>query len=151
MAFISSRMTTIATLFSSVLLLSGCNLIPEQTRSPADEPLQNTYWKLISLNGSQVKVMAEQREPHLILKQGNKVQGYSGCNMFQGNVELKETVLDFQPLLMTRRACPGSYQIEPTLMGLLQNEVDWSIQGDQLKLQNTTSDTQATFKAVYLQ
>lgn len=150
MPFISFRSGTITTLLSC-LLLSGCNLIKEQTNDSADESLQNTYWKLISLNGKSITAQDDQREPHLILKQGNKVQGYSGCNIFQGKFELKKEMLKFQPLLMTRRACMDDNRVEYNLMSLLQGNVSWSIQGQKLKLNHADNESNATFQAVYLQ
>ncbi|WP_036565075.1 META domain-containing protein [Oceanospirillum beijerinckii] len=151
MSFTSFRSATITTLLGTSLLLSGCNLMQTQANSPINEPLQNTYWKLTSLNGQYITVQEGQREPHMILKQENRVQGYSGCNMFRGKFELKKEQIEFQPLLMTRRACIGDNGVEYNLMHLLQGDVKWSIQGQQLKLNHTESESHATFQAVHLQ
>lgn len=146
-----SRLPFIMTTVLTGTLLSGCNLVSEQPVSLTNESLQNTYWKLITLNDNPVEVIADQREPHLILKQNHKVQGYSGCNMFQGKFELKKEMLEFQPLLMTRRACMDDNRVEYNLMNLLQGDVSWSIQGQKLKLNHADNESNATFQAVHLQ
>lgn len=113
--------------------------------------LQNTYWKLVSLNGEQVQVVEGMREPHLILKQGNRVQGFSGCNQFMGQFEQQNGQLSFGPIAGTMRACVPSLDYERPFLQLLQGEVHWSIDGEQLELNNPGSQTSARFKAIYLQ
>ncbi len=113
--------------------------------------LQNTYWKLISLNGTAVELREGQREPHLILKQGDRVQGFSGCNQFMGQFDQQGSRLHFGPIAGTMRACVPSINYERRFLHLLQGDVDWSIDGEQLKLSNPGNNLRATFKAVYLQ
>lgn len=112
--------------------------------------LENTYWKLISLNDTPIELREGQREPHLILKQGNRVQGFSGCNQFMGQFNQQETILQFGPTAGTMRACVPSIDYEHHFLQLLQGQVNWSIEGEQLNLYNPSQDTRATFKAVYL-
>ncbi|GAA0792555.1 YbaY family lipoprotein [Marinobacterium sediminicola] len=112
--------------------------------------LQNTYWKLTALNGAVIELDKEQREPHLILKQGDRVQGFSGCNQFMGQFTQTENSLYFGPIAGTMRACVPSIDYEHRFLQLLQGEVNWSIDGEQLHLSNPANDLRATFQAVYL-
>ncbi len=118
---------------------------------PPQASLQNTYWKLVSLNGAAIELREGQREPHLILKQGDRVQGFSGCNQFMGQFSQQASSLHFGPIAGTLRACVPSIDYERRFLQLLQGDVDWSIDGDQLKLINPANQTNARFKAVYLQ
>ncbi len=120
------------------------------TSQPPQASLQNTYWKLISLNGTAIEPREGQREPHLILKQGDRVQGFSGCNQFMGQFTQQDSRLHFGPTAGTMRACVPSIDYEHRFLQLLQGDVNWSIDGDQLELINPGNNLHATFKAVYL-
>ncbi|MBA4503191.1 META domain-containing protein [Marinobacterium marinum] len=121
-----------------------------QMDDSAKAPLQNTYWKLTSLNGTAIEATKGQREAHLILKQDNRVQGFAGCNQFMGEFKQEGKQLSFGPIAGTLRACIPGLEYERSFLQLLQNQVNWSIDGEQLKLSNPEQNIQATFKAVYL-
>ena len=54
-----------------------------------DRSLVNTYWKLTELNGGPVKVLPQQREPHLILQSEQlRLAGSGGCNRLLGSYTL---------------------------------------------------------------
>jgi heat shock protein HslJ len=53
-------------------------------------------------------VLADARQLHFFPGAEKKATGYSGCNEFFGNYELKGEMLTFGPLGMTRRFCEGS-------------------------------------------
>lgn len=131
----------------SKLMLVMKRVSQEQARAS----LQNTYWKLVSLNGNAVEVAEGEREPHLILKQGDRVQGYSGCNQFMGQFSQQDGRLQFGPIAGTMRACMPSIDYERPFLQLMQGEVSWSVEGEQLELNNPEQNINARFKAVYLQ
>lgn len=170
-----SRSGYLTSVLAAMVLLSGCTAMtasePQPTpaadagentadatavtsKAEAATPqaaLENTYWKLVSLNGTPILIIEDQREPHLILKQGDRVQGFSGCNQFMGQFGLKDNRLQFGPIATTMRACMPSIDYEHRFLQLLQGEVNWSIDGEQLNLNNPSNRIQASFKAVYLQ
>ncbi len=152
---VRSRLALLATMLTAAFLMTGCStLTDQQTDTMPDEnlaSLQNTYWKLITLNGQPVQMSSGQREAHLILKLENRVQGYSGCNAFRGKFSQQAETLSFGPIMMTRRACLPDNHHESVLMQLMQGDVSWSISGEQLDLHNPTHKLNATFQAVYLQ
>ncbi|PSL11828.1 putative lipoprotein [Marinobacterium halophilum] len=129
------------------LMLVMKRVASEQARAS----LQNTYWKLTHVNGTPVQVAEGEREPHLILKQGDRVQGYSGCNQFMGQFSQTATQLSFGPIAGTMRACMPSLDYERPFLQLMQGQVDWSVEGETLKLHNPDNNISARFKAVYLQ
>ena len=66
-------------------------------------------WLLVEAKGMAVKVPADVRQPYIIFHGAEKkATGYSGCNEFFGNYELKGEILTFGPLGMTRRFCEGA-------------------------------------------
>lgn len=113
--------------------------------------LVNTYWKLVQLNGQPVQAEDGQREPHLTLRTDGRLQGYSGCNQFIGQYRQTANSLQLGPIAGTLRACTTGAKTEQALLQLLQGEVHWSIQQDELRLRHSTDDFSARFKAVYLQ
>ena len=129
---------------------SDLMLIMTPVNHTPDASLQNTYWKLDSINDQKISVKEGQREAHLILKQGNRVQGYSGCNQFSGNFRQQKNRLNFERMAVTRRACLPDLRYESLYLGLLQGEVSWKVRGNTLYLENTSRGIRASFSAVYL-
>jgi len=132
----------------------GHTLIMKRVQQEPEQPnatLTNTYWKLVQLNDETIKVAEGEREPHLILKANNRAQGFSGCNQFMGQYQATAKTLSFGPIAGTLRACVPAVSYETPYLKLLHGELEWSVAGEQLQLRNTTSGSEAKFKAVYLQ
>lgn len=56
-----------------------------------EEEIINKYWKLITLDGQPVLMTADQeKEQYFILKSDNTINGFAGCNYFNGTYELQE-------------------------------------------------------------
>lgn len=78
-----------------------------------DAQLENTYWKLVELNGKAVAAAARRREPHLLLNsEGKSLQGSGGCNTMRGGYQLDGDRLKFTQIATTRMACPDSYMTQ---------------------------------------
>ncbi|MFN5515460.1 MAG: META domain-containing protein [Cyanobacteriota bacterium] len=118
-----------------------------------DASLTNTYWKLTELRGRPISPGAEQkREIHLILQtQNNRVQGFAGCNRFQGEYTLEEKTgyLRFSPLMTTKMACPA-LNLETEFLKALEMADSFSIKGDSFTLNKARMAPLAKFQAVYL-
>lgn len=69
--------------------------------------LENTYWKLVDLDGGAASIMPGQQEPHLRLESVlRRVTVTGGCNSLRGGYQLDQGNLRFTPLAGTRKACP---------------------------------------------
>jgi heat shock protein HslJ len=62
----------------------------------------------------------------------------SGCNTGSGTVEVSDDTLTFGPIATTRRACADEAvnRLEASVLGVLQGEVTYSIEGGNLSLRS---------------
>ena len=126
----------------------------ESTSSTATENISvsftNTYWKLIGLNGKDAVVIDQQREPHIVFGEDNRVSGSDGCNRFMGGYQLTDTAVTFSQLAGTRMACmEGGEQAQAFTDGLSQVS-HYQLQGEYLDLKDNTDTVIARFIAVAL-
>jgi heat shock protein HslJ len=98
--------------------------------------LENTYWKLIELNGKPVATPSPRQEPHLRLSpEGKTLQGSSGCNTMRGGYQLDGARLRFTQIATTRMACPDSYMSqESAFLKALEATDSFRISGDKMEL-----------------
>jgi heat shock protein HslJ len=108
--------------------------------------LAGKYWKLVRLNGKQVK--AGSREPFIrFTAEDSRVNGNSGCNTFNGKYELAEgNRIKFSPFAMTKMACIDS-NVEEEFMQVIGKTTSYSITADELIFQDEYETTLAKFEA----
>jgi copper homeostasis protein (lipoprotein) len=71
--------------------------------------LENTYWKLVDLNGKSIAIGPGQEEPHLRLESVlRRVTVAGGCNSLGGGYQVNQGTLRFTPLAGTRKACSAA-------------------------------------------
>jgi putative lipoprotein len=117
----------------------------------ATAALENTYWKLVDLQGSTVAVAEKQREPHLILHpEGHRLTGSGGCNRIVGSYTLEGRKLAFGRAAGTLMACPQGMEQERAFLDALARVHGFSIRGQQLELVDELGTALARFEAVYL-
>ncbi len=124
----------------------------EMNSSTPKASLTETYWKLTVLMGKAVTMdSANQKEIHLILKkEGNRVQGFAGCNGFGGTYTTKNNFnIYFSNMLHTMMACP-ELNSENELFTVLNTVDNYYITGDTLTLSKAKMAPMARFVAVYL-
>ena len=69
--------------------------------------LENTYWKLVELDGRSIAIGPGQEEPHLRLESVlRKVTVAGGCNSLRGGYQVSQGSLRFTTLAGTKKACP---------------------------------------------
>lgn len=113
--------------------------------------VEEKYWKLIQLHGSEVTPEAgNRREPNLMLKaEGNRVTGSGGCNTFSGNYELNdENGIAFTKVIATQMECT-SMETEPKFLRILSIVNKYRISGDTLILSEGTNPPSVKLVAVY--
>ncbi|MBL0341176.1 MAG: copper resistance protein NlpE N-terminal domain-containing protein [Bacteroidetes bacterium] len=113
--------------------------------------VEEKYWKLIQLHGSEVTPEAgNRREPNLMLKaEGNRVTGSGGCNTFSGNYELNdENGIAFTKVIATQMECI-SMETEPKFLRILSIVNKYRISGDTLILSEGTNPPSVKLVAVY--
>jgi len=118
------------------------------TSSTAD--LVNSYWKLIELNNSKTTVSDNQREPHIVLDAENRVSGSDGCNRLMGSYTLDGNKLTLGQMAGTKMACTDGMEQSAAFNEALTKVAIYSLQGDQLDLQDNSGQVIARFKSVAL-
>jgi heat shock protein HslJ len=103
---------------------------------PSNVQLENTYWKLVELEGEQVMVLPNHREAHLVLVPAeHSVRGSGGCNQLKGSYETKGDRLSFNLLATTRKMCAGILmKQEQTFRESLKNATHYRIDGEPMGL-----------------
>lgn len=117
-----------------------------------DNPITEKYWKLVTLEGQKVTMVPNQeKEIYFMLKTDeNRVQGFAGCNTFNGTYTLEEGWrLRFSPLATTMKACPDVNVNESELFQVFELTDNYSINGDTLSLNVGRRAPLAIFEAVY--
>ena len=111
-----------------------------------------TYWKLTQLESEPVIVSGQQREPHMIFRDGDTaaVAGHGGCNRFTGRIKHDDTALEFGFLAATQMACADTMQREHVLLQTLSHVRRWKIIGQHLELFDEKGRLRARLEAVYL-
>ncbi|MGY6217528.1 META domain-containing protein [Methylolobus aquaticus] len=116
-----------------------------------DRSLANTYWKLTELNGGPVKVLPQQREPHLILQsEQQRLAGSGGCNRLLGSYTLQGASIAFGQVASTMMACVDGMEQETAFFRTLESVRAWKIRGDGLELLDDSGRVVARFVAVDL-
>jgi heat shock protein HslJ len=118
----------------------------------AQATIENTYWKLIELNGQPVAMAENQnREQHMILQPSDStVKGHGGCNGFGGNYELKPgDRIKFSKLISTMMACDNT-ETENQYFKVLETADNYNLVNDTLVLNKARMAPLARFKATYL-
>ena len=141
-------------LFLAITLITGsCSKQVQQAKSTnmkPNAPLENTRWKLMSLEGiSQLPTIEKDVWIQFVLNSAS-FRGNAGCNNMTGTYKAEGSTLKIGPVAMTRMMCPEpNMKIEQGVARAV-NEVDsYEIQGDRLLLKKGTL-TLATFEALYL-
>ena len=123
---------------------------PASETTKPDVTLTNTYWKLVELNGGVVEP-GEGKELHMILRGGDQVGGYAGCNQFTGSVTVTGDGIAFGPIASTRRMCADAMQQEDAFLQALENASRFAIAGEDLAIENAGGEVTMRFVAVYME
>ena len=112
--------------------------------------LQNTYWKVIEIDGKAVRTPEGMREAHVILaSEESRAHGHAGCNNFFGSFETGEDKLSFSALGSTMMACPEGMDTEQAFLKALGETTRYEISGLFLTLY-ADDHPLARLEAVYL-
>lgn len=110
--------------------------------------LENTYWRLIKLNGNDVQTFEGQREPHLIIRD-KMISGSDGCNNFFMPAEIEGQSVKAGAGGSTLMMCPNGEEQAREFKEALAKADTWQIKGSVLKLLHKETVV-ALFEAVYL-
>lgn len=118
----------------SLIFTTGCNSSKSisSNNKTSDDMLFNKQWKLLELNGTEVTT----GKASLVFLTGKliKVSGNAGCNIINGNIQLKKKgFIKFSPLATTLMACePGIRETE--FLEALNKSDNYGFANSQLQL-----------------
>ena len=112
--------------------------------------LTGTYWRLLVLAGTPVKLGAQDQEVYMILKERRQeVQGYAGCNTFLGDYNHSDNNISFTSLLSSRKYCEQNMAQEHNFFATLVKSKSYDIHGKQMTLFDKTGLATALFESRY--
>jgi len=105
-------------------------------------------WRLVELRGKPVKAPADRKAPFLVFAgEGNRVNGFGGCNTFFGGVEyLPGDRIRFSAMGATKMFCPD-LEIESAFLEALESADNYTTDGSILKLHKAKMAPLAVFEA----
>jgi len=147
---------SLATFLFITILMTGCKTLQKTPATPTPPPpplnieITETYWRLTELMGQPVeKDENMKKEIHIVLKkEGNRVQGFSGCNTIMGQYEIKEgNYIKFSGMASTMMACPNM-KMEGEFNKVLGAVDNYSLNGKTMTLNKARMAPMARFEAV---
>jgi heat shock protein HslJ len=110
-------------------------LVDRRTADP-DRPLRGTRWVVDSIidDRSAASVPAG-AEAYLTLTDGDRVEGFTGCNTFGGRAVERDGRITFSEIVSTKMACDGGREaLESAVIAVLDGEVSAQVEADTLTL-----------------
>src|SRR5690349_21664704 len=92
---------------------------PPVTTATAE--LENTYWKLVEMNGQPVITPDNAREIHMVLGPGGnekQIKGFAGCNTIGGSYTTEGSKIKFITI-STKMFCQDTQEIENFFLKVL--------------------------------
>ncbi|BES69138.1 YbaY family lipoprotein [Marinobacter nanhaiticus D15-8W] len=103
----------------------------------ASDSLINTFWELKGLFGDPISEESDKRKLNIVLvKEDNRVAGFSGCNQFSGSFTRDGSKLQIGQLVSTQMACFEGLEREQQFHEALRETVRYTIEGPVLKFYN---------------
>jgi heat shock protein HslJ len=101
-----------------------------------DRPLRDTRWVVDSIiDNESVTSVPAGVGAYLTLRDGDRVEGFTGCNTFGATAAEREGRITFSNIFSTRKACPGeSGRLESAVLTMLDGEVSAQVEADTLTL-----------------
>lgn len=116
----------------------------------ASMPLQQTYWKLVAIQGEpRIDAPAEgQAAPHLVLQRGgDRATGSDGCNRFVAQFAQEGGLLRFQVLDASVRLCLQGGGTGPAFLRALGQVTSYAQEGRDLVLRDIDLEPLLRFRA----
>jgi heat shock protein HslJ len=132
-----TSLPTIALDGPTLTLAGGDTTITLEELQPTE--LIDTTWTVTGVVSNQaVSTVPAGSNASITIAPDGSVAVNSGCNTGSGTVEVTDETLTFGPIATTRRACADEAvnQLEASVLGVLQGEVTYEIEGDNLSLRS---------------
>lgn len=118
----------------------------------AKNEIVNKYWKLTILEGKVVKMTkSQEKEQFFMLKSDGKINGFAGCNHFNGSYRLEDgnRIKIDKNLAVTMKLCNDEGIKETAFLDVFNLADNYTINGNTLNLNVGRRAALAVFEAVY--
>ncbi|MDH7462778.1 META domain-containing protein [Chitinophagaceae bacterium 26-R-25] len=133
----------IALLFIALLtLIIACNSKKATTTvMESNQPLNNTYWKLLKVDGFNQDIPSLQKEAFIRFDSASsKFSGTAGCNRMMGGFVATGNTIKIGPSAVTKMMCPSPLmELEDAFSKAIYKADTYSISGKKLQLKNGES------------
>jgi heat shock protein HslJ len=123
-----------------VFLIMACrpsNQIGELVGVINERPLEGTNWLLIELNGKEISTVALKTPVSVFYqKEGNRVNGFAGCNSFTGGYKVEGSKIVCTALASTKMFCQETMEMETLFLNVLQAEHSYKMEGAHMILRD---------------
>lgn len=118
------------------------------------QSIENTKWIITSLEG--LDMSDREKNGQIIYftlnPDGNRVNGFSGCNTFMGTYKLEEgNRISFSQMGSTRMACPDSNINESEILSIFSTADNYTITNGKLSLNKAKRAPLAEFKKAVME
>jgi heat shock protein HslJ len=128
--------------------LADLYLLHKAAPATSNKALTDKKWKLVEMNGKPVKNNSTNGKDYFITLQaeGNKINGFAGCNNFFGTYELTQgNRISFSKMASTMMACPDM-TTEQELFMILETVDNYTLGTTTLQLSKARMAPMATFE-----
>ena len=128
-----------------LVVLGGCASPPPEA-PVAKVPLVLTHWYLTSIKEQPLVLAQGQGAPYVRLLDERNLEGFGGCNRFNGAYETQMAWLRFNSIAVTRMACAAPMnEMESAFLAALEQGAVYLIARNQLKLLDYKHNVILTF------
>jgi len=112
--------------------------------------LENTYWRLTLIDATHVERAPDQREPHLVFREDDRLAGSDGCNRLVGSYAVDGMSIALSGLATTRMACPEGMAQGERFRSVLEEVDRYRIVGRHLEMLDAADRLRLRFEATAL-
>jgi heat shock protein HslJ len=110
--------------------------LTDRTIADPDRPLRGTRWVVDSIvDYESAASVPAGAEAYLTFRDGDRVEGFTGCNQFGGTAAERDGQITFSDIMSTRMACDdGARRLESAVLAVLEGPVSTHVDADLLTL-----------------
>lgn len=111
--------------------------------------IENTKWVITTLEGKDTSGWEKDGQAiyFTLNPEGNRVNGYSGCNTFMGTYKIDQgNRISFSQMASTRMACPADDINESEILSIFENADNFTVSDGKLSLNKAKRAPLAVFK-----
>lgn len=111
--------------------------------------IENTKWVITTLEGKDTSGWEKDGQViyFTLNPEGNRVNGYSGCNTFMGTYKIDQgNRISFSQMASTRMACPADDINESEILSIFENADNFTVSDGKLSLNKAKRAPLAVFK-----